>query len=149
MAKKARERVYRRPDLLLLIIPLVFIVDRVIKAYAVDSCLGGFCIKRALNDGAAFGIFSGQTLLLVVVGIAVLILIGSVYKKMGATLKLALVLIASGTIANLFDRLVFGHVIDIFSILGSSSFNVADLSNVIGAGILIWVLIKDSIGKKR
>lgn len=138
-----KSKVSRRyENLLLLIVPLVFIIDRVIKIYAENGCLGQFCISRAVNDGAAFGILSGQTSLLITVGFIVLVLIVYIYKRSNQNIKLALMLIAAGTLSNLYDRLFYGAVFDVFSIFGSSSFNFADLSNVIGALILLKVLLK-------
>lgn len=138
----------RGPDLLLLLIPLVFILDRFVKIYAVDACVGVFCFSRVLNNGAAFGILQGKTLLLILVGVLVLILIASIYRKSSNGVKIALVLIAAGTVSNMYDRVVFGAVIDILSVFGGSSFNIADLSNLFGALILAKVLIKGYSGKK-
>lgn len=143
-----REKGVRGPDLLLLLIPLVFIFDRVVKIYAVDSCAGVFCFSRVLNDGAAFGIFQGKTLFLILVGILVLFLIASIYKKSSQEVKIALVLIAAGTISNMYDRVVFGAVIDVLSVFGGSSFNIADLSNLFGALIIAKILVKDYLIKK-
>ena len=144
----AREKEVRGPDMLLLLIPLVFIIDRVVKIYAVDSCVGVFCFNRVLNYGAAFGIFQGKTLFLILVGILVLFLIVSIYKKSSQEVKIALVLIAAGTVSNMYDRIVFGAVTDVLSVFGGSSFNIADLSNFFGALILVKVLVKDYFPKK-
>ena len=147
--RSMRPKDKRSKNLLLLVIPLIFILDRFIKLAAKDSCLGSFCIQRAVNDGAAFGIFSGQTTFLVIVSVLVLFLIISIYKKSTNDVKFALVFIAAGTISNLYDRVIYGYVIDVLSIFGSSSFNIADLSNVIGALILIKVLVIDGLKKRK
>ncbi len=129
--------------LLLTILVIVFIADRLTKLYLADSCFWQFCIKRATNFGAAFGILEGQTLFLILVALAVLIVIASIYRESGRGIKWGLALIAAGTISNLFDRFFYGYVIDLFSVFGSSSFNIADLSNLAGALILVYALIGD------
>ncbi|MFC1685994.1 signal peptidase II [Nanoarchaeota archaeon] len=142
MSKKRVRKSPKYENLLFLIIPLVFILDRVVKIYAKDSCFGVFCFQRALNEGAAFGLLPGKTLLLIVVGVFVLLLILSIYKKSSLEVKIALLLIAAGTLSNMYDRVIYSAVTDVLSVFGSSSFNVADLSNVSGAIILIKSLIK-------
>jgi len=94
--------------------------------------------------GAAFGILKGYTSLFIIVAILVLVAIQLIliYKKISLKTKLALTLIAAGTLSNLLDRVLYNHVIDVFSILNSPSFNIADLSNVVGAIMLLSVLLK-------
>ena len=121
----------------------IFVLDRLFKIYLSDGCLGIFCVKRAVNAGAAFGIFEGWTLLLVLAAIAVLLIIFSLYRSSSRMVRWAFVLIAAGTVSNLADRLLYGHVVDLFSVLGSSSFNLADLSNLAGAVILIYLMVSD------
>lgn len=124
----------------------ILIMDRAFKLYLKDSCMWTLCIKRAANYGAAFGIFEGWTFFLVLAAIAVLILIALLYQGSRRPVKLALTLITAGTVSNLVDRIFYGHVIDLFSIFGSSSFNLADLSNLAGAAILVFFLWR---GEKR
>jgi len=138
----------RTENLLWLVIPLVFIFDRVLKIYAQDSCLGVFCFKYALNEGAAFGILQGQTLFLILVAVIVLLLILFIYKESSTEVKLGLLLIAAGTLSNFYDRVVIGAVVDMLSVFGSPSFNLADLSNLGGAILLVKVLIKGSSRKR-
>ena len=126
----------------LLILLGVVLLDRITKYYLQDGCLGIFCIKRAFNTGASFGIFPGMTIMLVVIAIVVLVLMAFYYERIGRALRLSFVLIGAGTIGNLVDRLFFGGVIDLFRIWNSSSFNMADLSNLAGGIILVYFLIK-------
>ncbi len=149
MAKKRSvkpKKAVNNVDLLLWLVPIIFVVDRLIKLFAKDGCFSVFCISRVVNEGAAFGILEGQTVLLIIVGIAVLLLIFWIYKDSDREIKLALILIAAGTIANLFDRGYYSGVIDVFSVFGSSSFNLADLSNFAGAVILVKRLVVDAGG---
>jgi len=100
-----------------------------------------FHITYFRNAGAAFGILQGQTTLLTVLPIVLIIgiLIFLTVKTKGShfTLPLALVLICSGGIGNLIDRIRFGNVIDFFDFRVFPIFNVADSLVVIGCGLLL------------
>ena len=76
-----KKRVDKWARMVLWLIPIVFIIDRLFKIYAQDGCLWQFCISRAVNKGAAFGIFEGQTVFLIAVGVLVLLLIFWIYNK--------------------------------------------------------------------
>jgi len=125
---------------LLLIFSAVIFLDRIFKLYLNNFCFLVFCVKKAFNQGAAFGLFPGQIWLFIAVSIIVLGL--TVYFWKTKSIRLPLTLLAAGTIGNLIDRLMYGSVIDIFSIAGSSSFNLADLSNLLGALLLVIFLLK-------
>lgn len=139
MAKKSGKKAFFewQDGILLGTILAVFFVDRLTKYLLADSCIWQLCIRREINFGAAFGIFPGQTLLFVIAAILVLFVIASAYRDSDRLTKIALALIAAGTISNLFDRLFYGYVQDVFAVFGSSSFNIADLSNFAGALFLI------------
>ena len=133
--RKSKEENY---EYLFLFFAIIVFIDRLAKTFLSDGCISSFCIKKAINQGAAFGILPGMNWLFIGVAITVLILIVLFINEMDKTGKIALILIAAGTAANLIDRIFFGYVIDIFSVFGSSSFNVADISNTLG-GILLLV----------
>jgi|GEM_PF-7070767 len=144
--QQRRKRGYqkRKYPIYFLILIAIFLIDRLTKTFFQDSCFGFICIKKAINMGAAFGILKGYTSLFIIVAILVLVAIQLIliYKKISLKTKLALTLIAAGTLSNLLDRVLYNHVIDVFSILNSPSFNIADLSNVVGAIMLLSVLLK-------
>lgn len=129
-----------RDEYLILIASLIVFIDRILKIYLKDGCISEFCIKRALNSGAAFGIFPGAVNFFIIVSIIVLVLIAYFWKI--KKIRFSLTLIAAGTIGNLIDRLFYGHVIDLFSLFGSSSFNLSDVSNVLGALFLVIFIFK-------
>ena len=111
------------------------------------SVINGFLeFVRALNDGAAFGIFSEKPYLLAAVSIIALIIIFSIFLFSGTGLKLvhvALGLFAAGVCGNLYDRLFNnGMVRDFIDIVywpGKHwpAFNVADSLLCIGVGLMI------------
>ncbi len=102
------------------------------------------------NRGAAFGILQNQKLLFFIITILVLgFLFHYLYKNistMSTLLKFTLALIIAGAIGNFIDRLFRGYVIDFIFVrfwgyYDFPVFNVADISIVIGAILLIGIII--------
>ena len=126
-----------------LIIPVitifVFIVDRLTKLY--------IPLPKLCNSGAAFGILHGQTFLLSIFSIAVIIVLGyftiKKYPQLNIIQKISISLILGGTLGNLFDRINYGYVIDFInlSFVNFPVFNLADAFINIGAGILLITLL--------
>ena len=107
-----------------------------------------FLETKAKNYGAAFGILKGHSLLFILAAFIVIIVISCYFCKYnGKKLRLGLILILSGTIGNLIDRIYYGYVIDIIKLpfFNFPAFNIADISNIIGA-ILLATFIT---GKKQ
>lgn len=104
------------------------------------------------NPGAAWGILSGKTWLLLVVTLAVMICCVVWIIKTGAKNKLllwAITMVLSGGIGNLIDR-VFrnGTVVDFLQFdfwKDFPVFNIADCAIVLGAGLLILYFTLDTI----
>ncbi len=90
------------------------------------------------NKGAAFGIFQDQTILFVIITVAVSIaLIFLLIKIQGQFIaKLSLSLILGGAIGNLLDRVRLGYVVDFIHITHWPVFNVADMCIVVGSILL-------------
>lgn len=105
---------------------------------------------RALNDGAAFGLFSGKPYLLGAASIIALVAIIVVFLFSGSEQKLvhiALGLFAAGVCGNFYDR-VFndGMVRDFIDVVvwpgrHWPAFNVADSLLCIGVGLMIITCI--------
>lgn len=71
------------------------------------------------NRGAAFGIFSGKTWLLLVISIIICAVLVWAMTKMPKTkeyrkLRVTFVLILSGAVGNIIDRALRGYVVDFF-----------------------------------
>jgi signal peptidase II len=99
------------------------------------------------NRGAAFGILQNQSILFVIVGIAVIgaILVSYRYfPKMSLLLNIALGLQLGGAIGNLMDRIRLGYVVDFVDVAIWPVFNVADSAIVVGVGVLAFHLLKGS-----
>ena len=100
------------------------------------------------NRGAAFGIFSGKTWLLLAVSILICaVLIWAVIKmpitKEYGKLRPTLVLILAGAAGNIIDRAVRGYVIDFFefTFIKWPVFNMADIYVVVGTVIMAVIIL--------
>jgi signal peptidase II len=141
---------------------LSFIMDRVTKLAAekflfgkVFSVIPGFFdLRYAENRGAAFSIFSDSNdvvrklFLLIIPAIVVVwifyyILFKSVNNRFFA---LGLGLILGGAAGNLYDRIVYGKVIDFLDFYITSyhwpTFNVADVSVFLGCFLVVFSYYK-------
>ena len=96
------------------------------------------------NEGAAWSILSNNAFL--VLGISIIIIMGIIWyikknKIDNKWEKVAYSLILGGAIGNLFDRIIYGYVIDFIDIkifgYNYPIFNLADVFIVIGVILLI------------
>lgn len=91
------------------------------------------------NSGAAFGILQGRRWFLISMAAAVVIVILLyVWHVRGNILmEVALGLMFAGALGNLFDRVVFGAVVDFidFRLINFAIFNIADSAIVIGVAL--------------
>ena len=114
-----------------------------------DSILGIFHITHTENDGAIWGILSGQTWLFILIMVLFLAVLGVMIWRKWLTKKfewLCLAFIAGGGIGNMIDRLVSGSVTDMikFDFVEFPVFNVADCFITVGcAALLIYILFFD------
>lgn len=103
-----------------------------------------FVITHVVNKGAMWGFFSKYQFLLVFVRIIIIAaLIGYLYlKQINNYRKICLVMILAGAIGNVFDCMIYGHVIDMFCFVFWGYiypvFNIADAA--IFCGILMLLL---------
>jgi len=128
---------------------LVFILDRLTKILALKALLGGreirvlpeaFHLTLVLNKGAAFGLFSRMTPILILFAtisiFCIIVYLGR--KRATDTLQATgLAMILGGALGNLTDRLFYGYVIDFIDLRIWPVFNVADSFITIGAAVLI------------
>ena len=96
-------------------------------------------ITYVKNTGAAFSIFSNNTILVIIISVVIIgFLLFYIYKNKGNNKleNVSYAFILGGAISNLIDRLVYGYVIDFldFEILSYNApiFNLADTFIVIG-----------------
>ena len=113
---------------------------------------GVFSLTLARNYGASFGIFSGKTTLLSAItgiGIALVLVFLVVRPKTPKIFRYSMLLIFSGGLGNLIDRLAFGYVRDFIDYTFLETFfgidfaigNIADIFVMIAMGMLIVYMI--------
>lgn len=107
-----------------------------------------FYLTNVHNLGAAWSLFSGQRILLIVIGMAALFFIFSWINDFKNNNKniWAFSLLISGLLGNLFDRIIYGYVRDFLDFrFGSYNypvFNLADTFIFCGVIVLILAIIK-------
>lgn len=97
------------------------------------------------NTGAAFGLFKGGGILLMIVAVAVILVILFLYKRIPRRYPILLFasFILGGTISNLIDRLFLGFVRDFIDFRIWPAFNIADACLTIGViGLIVWMIWK-------
>lgn len=149
----------RKEKLLLLTILLCVALiglDQLVKLWVVQNLLpvgtmplipGIIELRYVENDGAAFSLFSGmQTMLiiftgLVLLGFAVVLLFRRPKDKLMYT---AMLLILSGGVGNLIDRIVNGYVVDYLAtqFMNFPVFNIADILVVVGVGLMLIAVFR-------
>ncbi|MEA3378442.1 MAG: signal peptidase II [Nanoarchaeota archaeon] len=107
---------------------------------------GFFSLNYVVNKGAAFGLLQGGRWFFIITAIIVIAYILVEYKKIKH--KFGLVLLFAGSLSNCFDRLFLGYVRDFISIKYFSTFNFADIFNVLGVGLIFYFYIKGIYPKK-
>lgn len=105
---------------------------------------GFFNLVYVRNEGAAWGMFGGQQMLLVLLSVGVLISLAVYHRKLlNPTLdhRIALGLMVGGICGNLIDRIRVGWVTDFLDFYVGPyhwpSFNVADSAICIAVGIYL------------
>jgi len=143
--------------LLLIIIPILLAADQATKYWAmnwlqfngpVDVIDGVFQFRYLTNYGAAWGMFENQILFFLITTILTVALLAFIYFRIPPVKKyipfrLIVLVIISGAIGNLIDRVVFGFVIDFlyFELIDFPIFNVADIYVTVSAFILAYLFI--------
>lgn len=133
---------------------VVFLLDRITKIlvtnyFELDTkneiINNFFYITNCHNTGAAFSLFSGNILFLILISLVMLYLIFRTLKHKRNISVLSAIsygLLLGGVFGNLVDRLIYGYVIDFldFIIFGFNFaiFNLADVAIVCGALMLVF-----------
>ena len=153
-----------------LIAVLVFALDRWSK-HLVETRLapyeshvvipGFFDIVRSQNTGVAFGLFTNaesqyKVALLIIFSIGALVMLAWLLwrnRSGEAYSDVAIALIFGGALGNVFDRIRFGSVTDFLDFYAGSyhwyTFNVADASISIGAGLLLLAMLRKSAMERK
>jgi signal peptidase II len=159
-----RDEAAERKGLVLLIgvVLLALLLDQFSKAWirgnlapgdAIPMWSGVVHLSHVWNYGAAWGMLSGQRLVLV--GISILVLLGAAsmardFVRRGRLATVGLGLIVGGAIGNLTDRVLQGYVTDMIDmdtgwqwLRNFPVFNVADSSLTVGVCLLLIHFVFD------
>ncbi len=122
------------------------------RHYSISVVEGFFNLTHIRNPGVAFGLFARheseyKVLFLVIVTIIAIIAILSIFHQSPdnkRAVRVGLILIFSGAIGNLIDRILYGEVIDFLDIFYEGfhwpAFNVADACITTGVSFMIYDL---------
>ncbi|MBM6854217.1 signal peptidase II [Mediterraneibacter glycyrrhizinilyticus] len=109
---------------------------------------GVFQLRYLENRGAAFGMMQGKQYLFVAVAAVIVLLIAYFYQKMPMTkkyipLRICAVLLCSGAIGNMIDRLKLNYVVDFFyfDLIDFPIFNVADCYVVVACIAFVFLIL--------
>lgn len=142
------------------------VLDQVTKIFAVNFLAGGesvnviegvFRFTYVENRGAAFGSFSdNRWVFMVISSVAIIALIVYLWKFRPDSILAcsALSMIIGGGIGNMIDRIFLGYVVDFldfcaFPNLWMWVFNVADAFVCVGAGMLVLYLVLEMIKEAK
>ena len=144
---------------------IIFILDQIVKlAIGFSIPLNRskiiikdfFSISNVHNYGAAFSIFYGNRILLIIVSLLALFLIYFFILKNIKNTKLEIItysLLIGGILGNLLDRIIYGYVVDFFDfkIFGYNFpvFNIADICIVCSAILIIADTLRGYINENR
>ena len=141
----------------IIILVIIIFLDQITKMILIDkniNIIPGFLrFNYTENIGVAFNIGSNYIVMIMLVDIIILGLIIKFIKENELNLKilLSLFIILAGGISNLVDRLFRGYVVDFIDInlFNFPSFNLADISIVLGIIALVCVILKSIIVEEK
>lgn len=129
---------------------VIFVLDRILKILVATRMTPGqsiavlppvLWITYITNNGAAFSLLRGVTILFILIAIVILIgLVVYVYRTpaISRIFGIGAGLLAGGTAGNLWDRIVSGRVIDYIHFRHFAIFNLADSAIVVGIILIVW-----------
>ena len=117
---------------------------------AIPVVKGFFYLVHVGNTGAAWSMFSGQSVMLAVLAAATLVAIWfwrSALHLRERLSQIAFGLLCGGIVGNLLDRLRHGHVVDFvdlhFGTYIYPTFNVADSGICVGDFLYLWQSLRE------
>ncbi len=137
----------------------IILLDQLSKLLIIDKSIN--LIPNILsftytqNTGVAFGLIDNNLIFVILFNIVILGIIIKFLKENRESIDfvvlVSLILILSGGVGNLIDRLLRGYVVDFIKLefVKFPIFNLADISVTVGVFILIIVIVKQMIINKN
>ena len=133
---------------------VLFLFDRLTKyvvmtnmqvGEALPSADSFFAIRYTLNTGVSFSMLEGRTEALIAIQLVLIVvvtaaLVVTYIRVRHPVLQTSLTWIVAGGAGNLYDRVMYGHVIDFISVGNFPVWNFADMC-VVGGCLLIAVYL--------
>jgi len=122
-----------------------YLVENNLYKKSIDIIGNVFSLTYVENYGAAWGIFSDNNwIILILTPILVILIISYLYKFSKNKLEyIAGGLVIGGAIGNYIDRIVRGYVVDFFDFKIWPVFNIADIGIVVGCILMVLLFIKE------
>ncbi|WP_428897676.1 signal peptidase II [Parelusimicrobium proximum] len=145
----------------ILIIFLLFVLDRFSKELALRTiAVSGpaeifkyFHLTYVENSGVAFGIGQNGNAVFIVIMIVILAFLFKSWRELSAIYRpwgyTGMCMIIAGAFGNLYDRVMYGFVIDYFDFKVWPVFNVADSYVCVGAALLMLGILLEKKDKKE
>lgn len=142
---------------LILIIIFVIIIDQIVKNNVINNFSGTnlvliknlITIANNSNTDTAYSLGANSIILLMAVNIIVIYALAKIlvtnYQKINDTLKTGICLIIAGEASNLIDMIFKGYEIKIITILKYKSFNLADVSIIIGFILIVLSILVEMV----
>lgn len=122
--------------------------DRLRHKQSVSILKNWFVLEYVENRGAAFGILQNRQIVFIVGAVAVICVALYMYTRIPSVkkmipLRVCAVLIISGAVGNLYDRIIRRFVVDFFyfKLIDFPVFNVADCYVVVGCFLFAFLIL--------
>lgn len=128
----------------------LIVIDQIIKVFVRSNMSIGekipllndfFCIEYIENTGMAFGMMAGSRLFLIILPIIAMAMIFFLWHKyrerFRPVLGIGVIMVISGGLSNVFDRIFLGSVTDYLSLKGFAVFNFADICACVGCALIV------------
>lgn len=137
----------------------IILLDQLSKLLIIDKSINAIpnilSFTYTQNTGVAFGLIDNNLIFVILFNIVILGIIIKFLKENNENIDfvvlVSLILILSGGVGNLIDRLLRGCVVDFIKLefINFPIFNLADISVTAGVLILIIVIVKQMIINKN
>lgn len=136
-----------------LFVPALFFLDRLSKLLVQKFLMYNLPVKvfpffyltYVENTGAAFGVLENQNTFFIAVSIVLIVFLLVMRRRISASgwcLRWGILMVISGALGNLYDRLTLGCVVDFLDFRIWPVFNFADSFISVGAAFMAWGMYK-------